>query len=259
MPGDPPGVQLPVPLFRAIAKLTSHHRHILHLFSYAYSNEGRADLARTITVIAKPKETAIPKVEFPKISGIENILRPILPNGDNLDHEIDAIKAGAKLNFNLDINAAGPVFFDGTVHCECSLVSMVNFPPTPPPSPINYIGVSKLSCAACYAWMHAFNATFNTKFQTRGSHGRWYPKWAMPPAPQVQSAEMLRAMNETVSKQYRAFYDAGTKARAIVLSDSTEAKGRFPGIAWTEGEFRRRVQLTKSERDARRVLPLPPA
>lgn len=79
----------------------------------------------------------------------------------------------------------------------------------------------------------------------------------MPPAAVVQTPGMLLAMNEGVGRSYRAFYDAGTKARAIVLSDSTEAKGRFPGIVWKEDELRRRVVLTKAERDARRGQPLP--
>lgn len=53
----PPGQQVSVPLFRSIVKLTSQHRHVLHLFSYAPSMDRRTDPATAITVVTKPKET----------------------------------------------------------------------------------------------------------------------------------------------------------------------------------------------------------
>lgn len=256
MPSDPPGQSLPVPLFRAIEKLTSHHRHIIHLFSYARTAEGGTDLACNPTVFATPPETKVPDIEFPIISAVDGVIRPYFPPGTNLDHEVDAITAGVKAVYSLDLSEAAPVTCKAIVHCECSLIAKLNLDPAPVGWPINYIGVSKLSCAACYAWIKAFNDTQPVKYQTRGSHGRWHPWWAMPTAVQLQGPDMIAAMNQVVGTAYRKFVDAGPGVRVIVLSDSTEAKGRAPGVSWSGVDLQRRVHMTRGERNKRHNRPI---
>lgn len=45
---------------------------------------------------------------------------------------------------------------------------------------MSYIGVSKLSCAACDAVFSAWNTQSSRKYFCRGSHGKWYFPWAVP-------------------------------------------------------------------------------
>lgn len=245
-----------VPLYRAIQKLSSHHRFILQLLKYASSAEGQADLPR-ITVHAT-KVVAVPvDVAFPSIPQVENIIRPLLPPGDTLQAEMDAVRAGFNHEFDpLELDAAESVPFKAFVHCECSLIA--DFTTMGNPQPFRYIGVSKLSCAACHLWIKAFNNTHHTQYHTRGTHGRWYPKWAMPTSLQTQS--FLDNMIDAVQDAYKA-HSSADKTRAIELSDSTEAKGSLLDITITTEQRQRRLTLTRSDRAARlgkqRSLPPP--
>lgn len=108
MPSDPPGQSLPVPLFRAIEKLTSHHRHIIHLFSYARTAEGRTPPRLEADRLRDPSADQVPDIEFPKISAADGVIRPYFPAGTNLDHEVDAITAGVKGIYTLDLIDAAP-------------------------------------------------------------------------------------------------------------------------------------------------------
>ena len=88
------------------------------------------------------------------------------------------------------------------IHCEVSIIEHFSTPRTPPP--INYIGVSKLSCAACTAvikqWRAASSAQLAdaassapptsaaslTQFGTKGSSGKWYFGWGFPTSTNMQ-------------------------------------------------------------------------
>lgn len=227
-----------MPLYRAIEKLTSHHRHIIHLFSYATSRWGGQDL-RNFLVVPKPKEVVNPQIEYPSRENMGRIIHRYLaanpgvafdPNLDliTFEAELNRIKDGIQIGSNIVLNDSGPVFYEGIVHCECALITSYNPDPAPQPRwPIAYIGVSKLSCAACYAWIQAFNNTHAAQYQTRGTHGRWYPKWAMPSGAMVQTPEMKDELSRIVGLAYRTHYDAGTNVAEIIFSDSSEAKGTF--------------------------------
>lgn len=66
------------------------------------------------------------------------------------------------------------------VHCECSILHFFHTLSLSPP-PLSYIGVSKLSCAACMSVFSAWKKLFPMNLYTcRGSHGKWYFPWAVP-------------------------------------------------------------------------------
>jgi len=103
---------------------------------------------------------------------------------------------------------------DCAVHCECSLIQHLgikdgsewdNVPPFP------YIGVSKLSCSACYLWIKAFNKLGGCKFYTRGSHGKWCWAWGMAEVEGVRKGLVKKVCDE---------YRAHLQERALLRSDS---------------------------------------
>lgn len=252
------GTVLPVPLFRAIEKLTSHHRHSLLLLDYATSPEGIKDLNTMPDIFVRQVQGDPPTVEVPNIPAVESALRLYMPKGLNLDSEMILIKANVQTQLMFALDEVQPRSFKGIIHCECALIAKFNEEVNPPGEPMTYIGVSKLSCAACYAWIQAFNASHDIKFQTRGCHGRWYPKWAMPVSrinmdekQQKEETTLQDEMSRIVGQEYRKFYDAGSATRAILMSDSSESKARFLGTKWNAVELAEAVRLSREKRAER--------
>ena len=66
------------------------------------------------------------------------------------------------------------------VHCECALITHYQNRAKSIVAPLEYIGVSKLSCKACVLFFEASNKVTSSRFCTRGSHQKWYFPWAMP-------------------------------------------------------------------------------
>lgn len=115
----------------------------------------------------------------------------------------------------------------GVVHCECSLIVNLREQMLQANPPLNYIGVSKLSCGACHAWIQAYNATQQIQFYTQGTHGRWYEGWVMSPA--MKNSHMFSRMKEIVTLAASEHATAGPDVRRkIALSDSTGAERWFP-------------------------------
>lgn len=134
----------------------------------------------------------------------------------------------------------------GTVHSECALISNLHEEMLRNPiRPVNYIGVSKLSCAPCYAWIDAYNETAQVKFYTQGTHGRWYPGWTMSTV--LQPDKLLERMMAIVALAKKTF-EEGQDKRRILITDSTGAEGKLvPGAP-----PRTKVYLSKASRDARK-------
>lgn len=63
-------------------------------------------------------------------------------------------------------------------HCECLLVAYLLRRGSIPP--ISHIGVSKLSCKACFLWLQAVREVTGCKFDTQGCHDKWYHNWSAP-------------------------------------------------------------------------------
>lgn len=219
----------------------------MNLLGFAATWEGVADLANVV-VVEKPTETVDPMISYPSLLGMAEILHTYLPDVKGVP--FDPIMDPARYHEELKKTRAGieGVLLDenntvtktGIVHCEVALIAWYNpdQPPSPGNKPYAYIGVSKLSCAPCYSWIRAFNATRSSNYQTSGTHGRWYSKWAMPHAASVQTHQFQNKLNEIVGTQYRAHCKAQTGLVDIVLSDSSEAKGSLVERAMDMKEFR---------------------
>jgi len=97
----------------------------------------------------------------------------------------------------------GKYFRNGSVpapvHCECALIQHFTNPKVPwaerTPPPMDYLGVSKLSCNACTRFIAASNEHNDRKFYTRGNRDKWCFPWALPPpVNQEVSSAFLESM-----------------------------------------------------------------
>lgn len=108
----------------------------------------------------------------------------------------------------------------GVVHCECGLVAyLYQQSALKLTTQFNYIGVSKLSCGACHAWLLAFNATRGQEmtYHTGGTHGKWYTNWAIPPS--LATTELKDHFSRLVCEQFVRYCDPNINERA--LADKT--------------------------------------
>ena len=110
------------------------------------------------------------------------------------------------------------------VHCECAVIAHLHQYTTVPA--FSYVGVSRLACKPCYYWIKAFNETMSTKFSIRGSHDKWYPKWARPgflnADTQVKvDASFLDLVEKELCKQRIALGEARTRDK---LESSTSSE-----------------------------------
>ena len=84
------------------------------------------------------------------------------------------------------------------VHCGCALIAHYQSRPKsiPDVAPLEYIGVSKLSCKACVLFFEVSNSLTSSRFCTRGSHHKWYFPWAMPKCdPKISDEFVVRLAN----------------------------------------------------------------
>ncbi|OJD14366.1 hypothetical protein AJ78_05271 [Emergomyces pasteurianus Ep9510] len=111
------------------------------------------------------------------------------------------------------------------VHCEFNLLKYFASTDFKPP-PISYIGVYKLSCAACAAVFAAWNELHDRRFKTRGSHGKWYPAWAAPMGweNKVNEEQLYSSIYQKISDSFtQALNERGFITR--ILSDSSADSG----------------------------------
>ena len=103
------------------------------------------------------------------------------------------------------------------VHCECAVIAHLYQYTTVPA--FSYVGVSRLACKPCYYWIKAFNETMSTKFSIRGSHDKWYTKWARPrfldADTQVKvDASFLHLVEKELCKERIASGEAKTRGKS---------------------------------------------
>lgn len=97
---------------------------------------------------------------------------------------------------------------NGVVHCECGLVAFLHGKsPYELATQFNYIGVSKLSCGPCHGWIMAYNETSGQqlKYHTGGTHGKWYPQWAIPPS--LATTELKERLSKIICEQFVRYCD----------------------------------------------------
>jgi len=106
------------------------------------------------------------------------------------------------------------------VHCECVLVHYFNDPTVASDEipPINFLGVSKLSCIACARFIEASNKYRNRKFYTRGCRGKLYFPWALPPSGQRIASAFKRARLATLSNCWSGEEPQDLEEIAIALT-----------------------------------------
>ena len=85
----------------------------------------------------------------------------------------------------------------------------------------SYLGVSKLSCSPCQAWIEAYNKRDWSKFYTRGSHGKWYWPWAIP---RFEENQLTCSMRDRIST---AYYEH-CRAKERVRRDSDRSNSGMP-------------------------------
>lgn len=114
----------------------------------------------------------------------------------------------------------------GVVHCECALVAYLEGIGKAD-GQFNYIGVSKLSCGACHAWLMAYNSTCGAKlkYYTAGTHSKWYEPWAIPPS--LDSDELKQALSRTVCEQFVKYCDPSHSFRNQNREDFTGSAHLF--------------------------------
>ncbi|OJD11158.1 hypothetical protein AJ78_08012 [Emergomyces pasteurianus Ep9510] len=136
-----------------------------------------------------------------------------------------------------------------SVHCECNLLKHfinADFKPRP----VSYIGVSKLSCAACTAVFAAWNDLHhNYQFKIRGSHGKWYSPWAAPMGWENKSVieeQLYSVIYQKISDWFtHALNQEGFVKRR--LSDSSADSGEeHPGLEVEVKKGRGKQKLEKN-------------
>lgn len=128
----------------------------------------------------------------------------------------------ASLSKSLHVSEDGTsVEIPGAVHCECALVVHLQ---DAKPAAFNYIGVSKLSCGACYSWLVAYNIAYpGNQYFTGGTHGKWYNPWVVPPSlplktemAQAVRCEFLRYSDPSLNDVAREDVTGSTYAKRVL-------------------------------------------
>ncbi|KAF8470763.1 hypothetical protein BDZ91DRAFT_791725 [Kalaharituber pfeilii] len=91
--------------------------------------------------------------------------------------------------------------------------------------PFSYLGVSKLSCAACSLLIQSYNVARKTNFAVKGTHGKFYYPWGVP----AVSKSILKSFRQLVCECLcKRWEQQGGGRMWHVLSDSTvDSKPEF--------------------------------
>ena len=120
------------------------------------------------------------------------------------------------------------------VHCECRIIQYTFEPGAP--QIYSYIGVSKLSCNGCWEYMQAVNSAYATKFQTKGTHQKWYYPWgfAVIPRSETVTATMYTNICQKIGLVYPGYK---AKSRSIhsdsdpqSISDEDKPSGSYSPV-----------------------------
>jgi OTT_1508-like deaminase len=202
----------------AIQKMTSPQKYLNILFSFAHSPRLRPAFVSKLhiqTVPPDPVTFSLPK----SAEEWEQLIRSICTSKDITAKRVEWFKEQGEEFSKLGDEVKG------FVHCECNLIAfLLKEPNNIWPPPFSHIGVSKLSCVACYHWVQLFNKFFRRKYQTRGTHFKWYKGWAMPIIPDLQKRSLLEKKFVEGGVMLYCGYQK-SEGNLQRLSDSTVASG----------------------------------
>ena len=136
------------------------------------------------------------------------------------------------------------------VHCECALITHYqnSLNSGSVVAPLEYIGVSKLSCKACVLFFEASNKVSSSRFRTRGSHQKWYFPWAMPDCkPEIGDEFALHLADhlghalehEGIAKRRYSDSSAGSNEFDIVTEEDTSDAEEMMDLRQVLAKYRR--------------------
>jgi hypothetical protein len=118
------------------------------------------------------------------------------------------------------------------IHCECKILQHFTTTTTTfKIKPINYIGVSKLSCVGCAAVFASYNKLQDSRthrFYTRGAHSKWYFPWVLPKVGGVQQLDFTNRVYRKLAKQYAKYLEALALSDSSALSQGDKAPIYIP-------------------------------
>ncbi|KAF8436137.1 hypothetical protein BGX38DRAFT_1274619 [Terfezia claveryi] len=216
---DRPGLNL----IRSIDKMTTLQRQIETLVGFAYSQklalalqERQFGIQVLPAVMSAPPDWPCTLAEWEKMMLMFIEQHELHPCKDRVAEDARAMADGLSGNTL-------------RVHAECRLVA--ELVRRRERIAISYIGVSKLSCQACTAWLSTLRSVYGCRFTTRGSHRKWYPGWDLPEMPTDEFDKVSNLHAIFKSKIEEAYLDyiqrqgRGTGAEEAKRSDSTGASG----------------------------------
>ena len=162
-------------MIRYLRKLITIHTHIDCLVHNAHSPRLRHHFYKKFSVetVNRPRvAVAMPKPQDWEavVAGVLKLPDPLANHGPRLTRLLQTLRT----------RNSGTI--RAPVHCECALITHYQNRPKSisDMAPLEYIGVSKLSCKACALFFEVSNPLTSSRFCTRGSHQKWYFPWAMP-------------------------------------------------------------------------------
>ena len=122
-----------------------------------------------------------------------------------------------------------------TVHCKCALISYLHRNEIPT---FSYIGVSKLCCKPCYAWILAYNEHAESgRYDIKGCHDKWYLGWKRPLLDTVAQERVDEGLVRLVVREYCQTQLVMGKARPRSISDSSTSSEPADIETCSDGEY----------------------
>ncbi|PGH28557.1 hypothetical protein GX50_08709 [[Emmonsia] crescens] len=166
------------PLERFLKKMASTSNSTDTLLKYAYSPRLYRRYLNKTEICILPLTNTPRKIPLPDSHHWHQISRTILANNGEAslpDDLSEAESPGSTLRKLFE----GKQSITGLVHCECLIALHLVRGNQLGAQSIPYIGVSKLSCLACWEFLKSLRSV-GYVFYTRGSHAKAYFPWKYP-------------------------------------------------------------------------------
>lgn len=185
------------PLDSFLKKMSSISNATDTLLKYAYSPRlYRRYLAR-MEICVRSLENNPREIRLPDSNQWRHISRKILgaEGADSVLNEIPEEDENSP-GFCLRKRFEGGQSIKGPVHCECLLALHLVGDSHVGLAALPYIGVSKLSCLACWEFLKGLRYAGHV-FYTKGSHAKFYFPWKFPDV-EMDSTQLLQAEKDQV-------------------------------------------------------------